>query len=142
MKAELAIGPTLLTVARTVTAVGTVNDGSGTSMRNPWGGYPGYTGVQIENFDRAGEKATMLRAAYNFPRATGLSMYGLWVHGSTPSVVNQYAQDEYDANLQWIAQSAALKGLRLLARYGHVSQAGPSNQHEDEVRFILYYTWR
>ena len=142
LKTELAIGPTLLTVARTVTAVGTVNDGSGTSMRNPWGGYPGYTGVQIENFDRAGENATMLRAACNFPRATGLSVYGLWVHGSTPSVVNQYAQDEYDANLQWIAQSAALKGLRLLARYGHVSQAGPSNQHEDEVRFILYYTWR
>jgi hypothetical protein len=143
LKADLRFGTALLTVARTVTALGTRNEsGSGTDMRNPWGGYPGYTAVQIENFYRAGEDATMLRAAYNFPRVTGLSVYGLWVHGSTPSVVNQYAQEEYDANLQWIAPSAALRGLRLLARYGHVSQQGPANQHEDEVRFILYYSWR
>ena len=75
-----AIGTALLTVARTITALGTVNaSGSGTSMRNPWGSYPGYTASQIENFDRAGEDATMLRAAYNFPRKTGLSIYGLWV---------------------------------------------------------------
>jgi hypothetical protein len=140
-KAELAIGSALLTVARTITAVGTVNaSGSGTSMRNPWGGYPGYTASQIENFYRAGEDATMLRAAYNFPKKTGLSIYGLWVHGSTPSVVNEYAQDEYDANLEWSPQSVT--GLRLLARYAHVSQAGPTDQHEDELRLILYYELR
>jgi hypothetical protein len=111
-------------------------------MRNPWGGYPGYTAVQIENFFRAGEHATLIRAAYNFPRVTGLSVYGLYVNGSTPSVAKQYAQKEYDANLQWIASGRALSGLTLLARYGHVEQAGPKDQHENELRLVAYYQWR
>ena len=62
--------------------------------------------------------------------------------GSTPSVDKQYAQKEYDANLQWIAGSPALKGLKLLARYGHVAQAGPKDQHENELRLVAYYQWR
>jgi len=142
-KAEIAIGTVLLTSARTVTAVGTTNSaGSGTNVRSPWGGYPGYTAVQVENFFRAGEDATMLRAAYNFPRATGLSVYGLWVHGSTPQVARQYAQTEYDLNLQWIPRIAALKGLNFRMRYGHVSQEGPANQHENDLRLILNYVLR
>ena len=35
-----------------------------------------------------------------------------------------------------------LKGLTLLARYGHVAQGGPSDQHEDELRLVLYYQLR
>jgi len=142
-KAELGYGPALFTVARTLTAVGaTSSNGSGTDMISPWGSYPGYTHVQIENFYRAGEDATLLRAAYNFPRVTGLSMYVLYVNGSTPTVHDQYAQREYDANLQWIAKSPALQGLTLLARYGHVAQGGPKDQHENEMRLVAYYQWR
>lgn len=84
----------------------------------------------------------MLRVAYNFPKTTGLSVYALWVDGTTPHVAQQYAQKEYDCNVQWTAPNAALKGLKLLARYGHVSQGGPSDQHENELRLILYYQWR
>lgn len=146
LKTELVIGTALLTMARTVTAVGTLtataNGQSGTSMRNPWGGYPGYTSVQIENFYRAGENATMLRAAYNFPKKTGLSVYGLWVHGSAPRVAGQYAQNEYDLNLQWSVPPSVLQGLKLVARYGHVAQAGPKDQHENDLRLILTYQWR
>ena len=143
VKADLAIGTILLTAARTQTAIGTrSSNGSGTDMRNPWGGYPGYTSVQVENFYRAGENATMLRLAYNFPRATGLSVYALWVHGSTPDVVKEYAQTEYDVNLEWTPKIAALKGLKLRARYGHVSQQGTSDQHEDDLRLIAYYQLR
>jgi hypothetical protein len=142
-KAELAMGPALLTFARTLTAIGTLDGtGSGTSVRSPWGGYPGYTAVQIENFFRAGENATLLRAAYNFPRISGLSVYALWVDGSTPHAVQQFAQKEYDANVQWTAPAPPLKGLTLLARYGHVSQGGPSDQHENELRLALYYQLR
>jgi hypothetical protein len=143
LKVELALGPALLTTARTITATGTLtHDDSGTDIRSPWGGYPGYTAVQIENFYRAGEDATLLRAAYNFPRVTGLSIYGLWVKGSTPHVADQYAQTEYDLNLQWVAGSRMLKGLTLLTRYGHVAQGGPSDQHENELRLVLYYQLR
>jgi hypothetical protein len=108
-------------------------------MRNPWGAYPGYTSVQIQNFDRAGENATLLRAAYNFPTGTGLSVYALWVGGSTPHGDNQYAQKETDVNLKWKPQSRAWTRLTLLARYGHVSQAGPVDQHKDELRLVFYY---
>ncbi len=142
-KAELGYGPTLFTVARTLTAVGaTSSNGSGTDLVSPWGSYPGYTHVQIENFYRAGEDATLLRAAYNFPRVTGLSVYALYVDGSTPKVVDQYAQREYDMSLQWIAKDPALQGLTLLVRYGHVAQSGPKDEHENELRLVAYYQWR
>ena len=143
LKAEIGLGGALLTAARTHTAIGTVGpDGSGTDMRNPWGGYPGYTAVQIEYFYRAGENATLLRFAYNFPKRTNLSVYGLWVHGSTPDVANEYAQDEYDLNVQWDAPKGTFEKLRLLVRYGHVQQAGPSDQHENELRVFAYYQLR
>jgi hypothetical protein len=143
MKADLALGPVLLTAARTQTAIGTRgSNGSGTDMINPWGGYPGYTAVQVENFYRAGENATMLRLAYNFSRVTGLSAYALWVHGSSPDAVKEYAQTEYDVNLEWTPKFRILRGLKLRARYGHVSQAEPSNEHEDDLRLIAYYELR
>jgi hypothetical protein len=143
LKAEVGFGDALLTMARTGTANGTRSqNGSGTDMRNPWGGYPGYTAVQIENFYRAGEDANLLRAAYNFPKNTGLSVYGLWVKGTAPAVVGQYAQQECDFNLQWVAHAPPFKGLTLLARYGHVSQGGPTDQHENELRLVAYYQLR
>jgi hypothetical protein len=143
LKAEIGFGAALLTAARTHTAIGTVSpSGSGTDMRNPWGGYPGYTAVQIENFYRAGENATLLRAAYNFPRRTALSVYALWVHGSTPDVAKQFAQDEYDFNLQWDAPKGTFQGLQMRLRYAHVAQAGPSDQHQNELRLLVYYQLR
>ena len=143
LKAEIGFGGALLTAARTHTAIGDVSsNGSGTDMRNPWGAYPGYTAVQVENFYRAGENATLLRAAYNFPKRTNLSLYGLWVHGSTPDVVKQYAQSEYDCNVQWNAPKGTFQGLELRVRYAHVTQAGPSDEHEDELRLLVYYTLR
>jgi outer membrane porin, OprD family len=142
-KADFSVGSVLFTVARTLTAVGTQSTpGNGTDMRNPWGGYPGYTAVQVENFYRAGENATMLRAAYNFPKSNGLSVYGLWVHGSTPVEAMQYAQNESDFNLQWNPRKGPLQRLKVVARYAHISQGGPTNQHEDELRFIIYYQLR
>jgi hypothetical protein len=132
LKAELAFAGALLTTAYTRT-------GDGTSMQSPWSGYPGYTSVQIANFDRNGENAWMLRAAYDFRYAKSLSAYALYVHGSQPEAPRQYAQDEYDLNLQWKQSSGKLRGLKVLLRYGHVSQAGPVELHTDQLRLILYY---
>lgn len=132
-KAELACTGALLTAAYTST-------GNGAAMQSPWGGYPGYTGVQIRYFDRAGEDAWLLRAAYNFQWVRNLSAYALYVHGSRPEAPQQYAQDEYDLNLQWQATSGRFQGLSLRARYGHVSQAGPDELHTQQLRLILYYS--
>ncbi len=131
-KAELAFAGTLLTAGYTHT-------GNGTEIQSPWNRAPGFTAVQIYWFDRSGEDAWMLRAAYNFRLVRGLSAYALYVHGSRPEALNQYARDESDLNLQWKATSGRLRGLTLRARYGHVSQAGPVAAHADQLRLMLYY---
>lgn len=135
LKAELVLGSALLTAAYTGT-------GSGANMRSPWGAYPGYTSVQVENFFRAGEKAGMGRAAYNFAYVRGLSAYALYVHGTQPTSSKQYPQDEYDLNLQWDGRTGLFKGLTLRARYGHVAQDSRADQHQDEFRLMLYYQLR
>lgn len=132
LKAELAFAGALLTTAYT----GTHN---GTTMQSPWSGYPGYSSVQIENFDRGGEDAWMLRAAYNFRYPKNLSVYALYVRGSRPEARTQYARDEYDLNVQWKPTGGKLQGLTLIARYGEVSQAGPNETYTNQLRLTLYY---
>jgi hypothetical protein len=134
LKLELAFSGALLTGAYTVTG-----SGNSITMQSPWSAYPGYTAVQIQNFNRSGENAWMLRGVYNFPRLKNLSAYALFVRGSRPDVANQFAQNEYDFNLQWKAPAGKLKGLTLLARYGVVSQDGPDQSHTNQLRLAVYY---
>jgi hypothetical protein len=133
VKTEVAFAGALLTAAYTGSGKG------GTSVQSPWSANPGYTTVQVESFDRSGENAWMARAAYRIPYLKGLSVYGLYVHGSSPNVAKQYAQDEYDVNVEWKATAGKLQGMTLLARYGHVSQAGPDELHTNQLRLIFYY---
>lgn len=132
VKVELAFPRVLLSAAYAGT-------GSGSTLQSPWGGYPGFTSVQIQNFYRAGEDSRMLRAAFTFPRIRGLSAYALWVHGSCPTALRTYAQDEYDSSLQWKAGSGPLKGLSLRARFAHVDQHGGGSPHQNEIRLAMYY---
>ena len=130
VKAEFALGPALLTAAYTGT-------GDGTSMQNPWSGYPGYSSVQVEDFNRAGEDAVLLRASYSFPTLPGFSVYALWVNGSDPESPTEYARDEYDFNLQWNPESGALKGLMFRLRYAHIEQDNDTDL--DDFRLMVYY---
>jgi predicted porin len=130
LKAELALGPALLTAAYT----GTDDE---TGMQNPWSGYPGYTSVQVEDFNRAGEDALLLRASYNFPKVPGLSAYVLWVSGSDPESPTEYARDEYDFNLQWSPAAGALKGLMFRLRYAYIDQDDGSDL--SDFRLMVYY---
>jgi hypothetical protein len=131
-KAELGAGGALFSAAYT-------SVGGDTGMQSPWGGYPGYTRVQAEDFDCAGKDAWMLRAAYNFQSVEGLSLYALWVNGSDPQDPGQYAKDEYDLNLQWTPGSGRLKGLVMRLRYAHVSQDDPANSDLDDLRVMIHY---
>jgi len=130
LKAEYSLGPTLLTAAYTMT-------GDGTNMQNPWSGYPGYTSVQVEDFNRAGEDAWMLRAGYKFPTVPGLSVYGLWVSGSDPDSPTDFSRDEYNLNLQWSPDAGALKGLMVRLRYSHVEQENDTEL--DDFRLMVFY---
>lgn len=132
LKGELGYGAALVTAAWTRT-------GTGAALQSPWGGYPGYTSVQLQDFNRAGEEAFMLRLAWKFPRVPGLSAYGLWVSGSDPAGAGEYPQDEYDLNLQWSTPKGAFEGLTFRFRYAVVERHGSGEPDMTDLRFIVYY---
>lgn len=131
-KAELPYGPALFTGALTHTT-------DGANMQNPWSGYPGYTSVQVEDFNRAGETAFLLRAGTKLPWIDGLSAYALWVHGTDPDGEDQYAKDEYNLNLEWAPTKKALKGLGIRLRYALVQQDGGNVDDLQDFRVICNY---
>jgi hypothetical protein len=132
VKAELPLGNALFTAAYT-------DVGGDTATQTPWSGYPGYTAVQVEDFNRDGESAFLLRAGYDFPWLKGLSAYALWVHGLDPDPENQVARDEYDFNLQWAPPEGRLKGLSIRLRYAFVDERGGTGDDLTDFRVIFNY---
>jgi hypothetical protein len=132
VKGEFGYGGALFTLAYTSTD-------DGTNMTNPWSGYPGYTSVQVEDFNRSGEDAWLVRAGYSFQSVKGMSVYGLYVDGSDPEDPGQFARKEYDLNLQWSVPEGIMKGLLLRLRYAHVEQDDPLGTKLDDLRVMVYY---
>ena len=132
VKVELPIKNALFTAAFTQ-AWGTAN------LQNPWSGYPGYTSVQVQDFNRAGEGAFLLRAGYDFPWVDGLSAYALAVFGTDPDLANQFRQNEFDFNLQWGPKKGVLEGLSLRLRYAVVQQFGGNVDNLTDFRAIFNY---
>jgi hypothetical protein len=134
VKAELPWRNTLFTAAFTQVA-------GDNNMQSPWGGYPGYTSVQVEDFNRNGEGAFLLRAGYDVPLLKGLSTYALWVHGTTPDGEGQFRKDETDLNLQYAPNDGPLKGLSLRVRYAVVDQhGGETKNNVSDFRVIASYS--
>ena len=132
VKAELAAGGALLTAAYT-------DAGGDRDMTAPWSGYPGYTSVQVEDFNRAGETAWLVRAAYTFPKHTGLSAYALYVAGSDPDSASGYGRGETDFNFQWSPPEGMLKGLMVRVRYAVVAQDDPGDTDLTDLRVMVFY---
>lgn len=131
-KAEFGYRGMLLSAAYTTA-------GGNTNMQNPWSGYPGYTSVQVEDFNRDGEDAWMLRAGYNFQSVKGLSVYGLYVDGSDPDSPTDYAKNEFDFNVQWAVPEGVLKGLMMRLRYAQVEQDAPGSSDLKDLRVMIFY---
>ena len=122
-------------------------DASGANVRNPWGGYPGYTCVLDTSFNRAAEQAFMFKISYNFARfgLDSVAAYALWTHGwgavdpATRSPVPQ--KDEYDFDIQWRPKSGFLDGLWFRARYARVDARGANTRGFpiNDIRFIVNY---
>ncbi len=123
------------------------NTSTGANMLSPWSSYPGYTSVQVKNFDRAGEEAFLIRGSLNFARfgLEELTSYAAWVDGW--GAVNPadnspvFQQDEYNLDLQWIPKGKFLKGFWFRGRYAHIdSREGNSTGFPiNDVRFIINY---
>lgn len=131
-KADLAIAGVLL-------STGYTSAGGNRDMTSPWSGYPGYTSAQVEDFNRAGETAWLVRAAYTFPKHTGFSVYALYIDGSDPDAITAYSRSETDFNVQWAPPEGALKGLMVRLRYATVQQNDPGSTDLDDLRLIVYY---
>jgi len=132
LKVELPVRKALFTAGFTH-AWGNAN------LQNPWSGYPGYTSVQVQDFNRAGESAFLLRAGYDFPWVDGLSAYALAVFGTDPDSASQYRQNEFDFNLQWGPKKGILEGLSLRLRYAVVQQFGGDVNNLTDFRAICNY---
>ncbi|RYD38171.1 MAG: outer membrane porin, OprD family [Verrucomicrobiaceae bacterium] len=133
IKVDLPVYNALFTAAYTEAA-------GGSNLQNPWSGYPGYTSVQVQDFNRAGEGAFLLRAAYDFQWAKGLSAYALAVFGTSPEDEAGFRQDEYDLNVQYAPPEGMLKGLSLRLRYALVQQDGGDVDDLKDFRAILNYS--
>ncbi len=134
VKTDLGLGDAVLTAGFTDVTSSTTN------MQAPWSGYPGYTSVQVQDFDRAHESALILKAAYDFSNLglKGVSAYALWAHGNGREMPS-FNEDEYDLNLQWAIKEGLLKGTTFRTRYAYVSQRGGGDPNISDFRFIVNY---
>jgi hypothetical protein len=97
-------------------------------MQSLWSGYPGYTSVQVQDFNRAKEPALITKLSYDFSRLglEGVSSYLLLVHGwgrvnpSTKSGAPD--ENEFDFDFQWRPKWSVLKGFSARFRYARVQQ--------------------
>jgi hypothetical protein len=138
MKSDISYGGAVLTL-------GYVHTNSGDDMQNPWSGHPGYTSVQVQDFNRANEESFIVKASYDFTRLglEGVTAYALFVHGwdrvnptTNASVANE---NEFDADIQWRPQWKFVKGLWFRARYANVHQYERPNDTINDFRIIVNY---
>jgi hypothetical protein len=136
--AKLDIGPQsqTLTLAYTQT-------GSDSGIRKPWGGTPSYNSVIVQDFDRAGERAWRIGAAYDFSRIglPGVSGFVNYVVGDTPDQGPNASpdQEELDLTLDWKPRGGKLKGLWLRGRVASINARGPGTVDQMDYRLILNY---
>jgi hypothetical protein len=128
----------------TVTVGGQVT-GSGNTVQAPWGSYPGYLSLIVEDFQRANEKAVLVGAAYDFGKllTPGLSAFFnvAWGWDAIDPKTRAAAPDqtEYDLTIDyrppWL-RPAFLQGMWLRVRSAIIDQEG-ADQLDYQVRVIL-----
>jgi len=142
VKSDISYGNAVLTLGYTHTQ-------KGADMQSPWSGYPGYTSVQVQDFNRSGENAFMVKGSYDFKGLglEGVTAYALFVHGwgrVDPITKAKVAdENEFDVDVQYRPQWKFLKGLWFRVRYAMVHQyEGPQTTIKDTIndfRVIVNY---
>ena len=132
LKLDLPIKKALFTAAFT-TAWGNAN------LQNPWSGYPGYTSVQVQDFNRDGESAFLLRAGYDLPWVEGKRMPTRWrclvpIPTRRRSIGRTNTISMCDG-----PPKGVLRGLSLRLRYGIVQQFGGDVHDLTDFRAICNY---
>ncbi len=119
---------------------GTIVDNSA-SIRNSWGTYPFFNNLMSYAFNRAGEKALYLGAAYDFSRvgAKGFSANVKAGFGDTPDSGRNasFDRDEYTLNMDY-KFDGDLKGFSILNRWSYQdadSKLGGKDGMQVRLRF-------
>lgn len=117
-------------------------------LQSPFGGPPNYLSIIVDNFDRAGEKAVMIGASYDFAGAgiKGLSVFSNISRGNTPDAGPNASPDEteYDLTVDYrFGKDSALNGLWLRARGAWIDQDEKIANGDDffDFRIIANYTF-
>ena len=138
VRTDVSYGGAILTLGYT-------RDSKGADLQSPWSSYPGYTSVQVEDFNRAGESAFVAKVSYDFNHLglEGVTAYGLFVHGwgsVDPSSKDPVPdENEFDVDLQWRPSWRFLRGLWFRTRYAVVHQYEGPKQYTHDFRVIVNY---
>lgn len=137
IKLDASYKNAILTLART-----TVDNNAG--IRSPFGGYPGFASLIIQDFNRAGEDAWLVGLSYTFSRfgLDGLSAFTNFVDSDTPDNGSAASPDqqELDFTIDYRFQDDLLDGLWIRARAAFVDQNGSGAEDIDDYRIILNYS--
>ena len=136
IKLDASLAGATLTLAYTRT-------GNNSGIQKPWGGSPSYNSVIVEDFDRAGEDAWRVGAAYDFARVGLKDVSGFvnYTVGDTPDSGDNASadEDELDFTLDWKPKNGKLDGLWLRARVALINASGPDAVDMGDYRLILNY---
>jgi hypothetical protein len=128
---------TVLTLAHTKTA-------NNSDIRSPYGGYPGYASVIIQDFNRAGEDAWLIGLSWNAAQLglDGLTVFANYVTGDTPNSGSAASPDqqEFDLTADYYFRGSIADGLWLRARAAFLNQEGPGAIDQQDYRLILNYS--
>jgi hypothetical protein len=137
LRAAASFGGAVLTFAFTHTD-------EGARIRNPYGGYPGYTSLMLRNFNRAGEDAWLIGLSYDFANAglPGLSGFVNYASGNTPEsgAAASPDEDELDLTLDYRPPKGLFEDFWLRARTAFLEQHGAGADDVTDFRLILNYT--
>ncbi|MDH3900012.1 MAG: OprD family porin, partial [Gammaproteobacteria bacterium] len=137
IKLDASYKNAILTLART-----TVDNDAG--VRSPFGGYPGYASVIVQDFNRAGEDAWLVGLSYKFSRfgLDGLSAFTNFIDSDTPDNGSAASPDqqELDFTVDYRFSGDLLEGLWIRARAAFVDQDGSGAEDINDYRIILNYS--
>ena len=104
--------------------------GSGNNIQTPWGAWPGYLNMIDQDFDKAGQKAVLIGAAYDFSTLITTGLRGnvnfVWgwdaIDPSTRAKVPNRAEYDFDVDYRPALTGAILQGLWFRLRSAVINQ--------------------
>jgi len=117
---------------------------SNSSIRSPFGGYPGYLSLMQKDFNRADESGFLIGLASDlrYLDIKGLSASINMAWGDTPESGDAASPDqkEIDFTLDYRLPTGKFNGLWLRARAAHTYQNGhPTEVDSTDIRFTVNY---